>query len=268
MRTSQTDPFCFLVLMVAALLLLGAAGCGNAGNQAQAGFGAVDDVFRALSRAADDAARLAKGRGNTSQLNDVSSKIDDLLRRAPENVALSPDERAVLRRAAQQAAIAREIATALGLTDEVKGFISKEAVELVKGFRYSSANRLSPALQRHLEEAGISILRDTTCKAFLAAMPQRAASLPSPTAQATPPSYRRATSPSFTSVYRSLETKIKAADSGLSEVTRYVNLSGLTSGVLSKSAGYVGKIKNSMTAATWENAGAMRAYLRLCVFSR
>ncbi|MFN3924879.1 MAG: hypothetical protein ACK4K6_14710, partial [Pseudarthrobacter sp.] len=74
--------------------------------------------------------------------------------------------------------------------------------------------------------------------------------------------------PTFQDVYTKLKTTIEKADTALSTATLYVNLSGLTSALLSKSSGYVSKAKNSMTATSWENAGALRLYMQICVFTK
>ena len=267
MKQRQRIPVRVLVMVVAVFVATTTA-CSGAGSQTQARLGAADDVVKALSRVTDDAARQITGRGQAPELNRLSGELDDLLKRAPQGSSLSAVDKAAVQRAAQQAALAREIAKALGVADEITALITKDSVELVKGFRHSWTNRLTPARYQRLEASAQSVLKDTTCQLFLDAMPTRVGPSPSPLAQATLPSYLPPARPTFQDVYTKLKTTMEKADAALSTATLYVNLYGLTSALLSKSSGYVSKAKNSMTATSWENAGALRLYMQICVFTK
>lgn len=56
-----------------------------------------------------------------------------------------------------------------------------------------------------------------------------------------------------------------AAGYPLEDVKRIVDLSGLSSRLLDTANGYVGRIKKTMNAASWQNTGALQAYWRHCV---
>lgn len=250
--------------MVTAILFFATAGCGNAGSQAQAGFGAVDDVFKSLSRVADDAGRLARDKGQAAELNRLSGQLDDLLKRVPASNTLSSADRAAVQRATEQARLARDIAKALGVSDQIAGLISKDSVDIVQASRRALTTGMTPALQLRLQTATQKVLKETTCQLMLSQIPRKTSGL-SATAPAGSPSYRPLQPPTALNVYRDLEAQIGQVDQALSEARKYVDLSSAVGKLLTKSSGYVSKVKNTMTAASWDNVGAFRVYMQLCV---
>lgn len=244
----QVRPVCLFALLLA-VFLLSAASCG----------GAAEGLGR-LTSASDDAGRLIAREVDASELTGLSSRLDDIAEDVSRSGSLTDEERAVLDRAAQRAALLKEIVGMFPVADEVKGLISTDAVKLLDGsFLYG----LHPtaAFKAKMEEAALAILKETTCSAFANEMNASSKVTPSPGL----PLPRTATPPSVGGVYADLTKAVSDAGYYIAEVQDVVNLQGLSSNILSAADKYVSKVKKSMTAFTWANGGAIQAYLRVCV---
>ncbi|MFJ5957480.1 hypothetical protein ACIQC5_16175 [Paenarthrobacter sp. NPDC092416] len=240
-----------IVVYTSAALLVAGSGCGGAKS-----------ALSGLSSSSDDAAKLLSRSANAAELDSMASKLDTLISEVPKGSGLSASEQAAVDLAAQRTAVLKELARMYGASDDVVGLISKDAVTLVSG---SILQTPSKAFREHLDSATQSLLKDTLCSSFADEMSSAsgqtwtlapAPSLPSPVGfQA----------PTQQSVLAELNAGIAAADFQLSAARRVVDLSGLSVKILAKVSGYVGKIKDTMTAAAWNNSGAFHAYLRHCV---
>ncbi|MCT9625614.1 hypothetical protein HWD94_10805 [Pseudarthrobacter equi] len=213
----------------------------------------------------DDAGRLAKGSGRATELSRVSGQFDDMLKRLPSNSTLSSADRAAVQRAAEQIRMAREIANGLGVSEDVTRLINQDTLDLVKLSRRALTGGMTPTLQRRLESVSQKVLKETTCHLMITYMPRRTTGATAPAAPGTGPYYRPSPSPTVVDVYRNLENKLGSAGQLLTEAKTYFNMVGLAGGLLTKSSGYLTRLKNTMTAVTWENAGAFRVYARLCL---
>ncbi|NUL46997.1 hypothetical protein F7P69_17580 [Cellulosimicrobium funkei] len=222
--------------------------------------GAGKSALGPLRSGAEDAARLINRSADPAELSSMSTRIDDLLRQAPEATSLSASEQATIRLAAQRSALLKEIVTMLGASDEVIDSISTDAVELVSGSLILQPSR---AFKQHLDTVTRRILKDTTCS-LIADQYSALSSGPPSSLQGIPPA-RQPSHPTQTSTLIALEDTVAAAGYPLEDVKRIVDLSGLSSRLLDAATGYVGRIKKTMNAATWEDAGALQAYWRHCV---
>lgn len=147
----------------------------------------------------------------------------------------------------------------LGAADSITALLSQDALLRVRG---PLRSRVSTAFEDKMEEATENLLRDAACDTFANEMNQRA---PHPTFTPLPGQIQTRTR---TNLYDALVQSVIEANYSLEEVQRYVNLSGLSSQILTTATGYVGKIKKTVTASTWQNGGAARTYLQFCLLPR
>jgi hypothetical protein len=149
----------------------------------------------------------------------------------------------------------------LEVADDVKGLIGSDSVTLVRG---SFLRNPSEAFQVKMEEAGTAILKETSCSAFANEM-NASSSQPG----VTPPPVRSPAGvtepPTIGGIYADLKQAVSDAGYNLAQAQKVVDLSGLSSKMLSAAGKYLGMVKKTMTAASWTNGGAIQAYLRLCV---
>ncbi|MEC3853961.1 hypothetical protein RI444_09520 [Paenarthrobacter sp. AT5] len=239
---------CLLSVLFAALLLV-LTSCGKP-VQALANLkSSVDEAGSLLSRAADP-----------SEFKSLSTKIDDMLKGIPEGTSLSASEKATVDAAAQRAAALKQVAAMLGVSDEVMGFISKDAVELVSA---SLIRTPSQAFRQHLDATARRLLKSTTCSLYADRMSGTSKSSPSPLPGI--PSSAPFQPPTHITVWEEFRRAITAANYQLDAVNEVMDLSGLSSELLDTASGYVSKVKKVMTAAEWESSGALQVYLRHCL---
>ncbi|WMY78016.1 hypothetical protein [Citricoccus sp. I39-566] len=222
--------------------------------------GAGTSALAPLRSGAEDAARLIDRTADPAELTNMSTRLDELLRQAPEAASLSASEQATVRLAAQRSALLKAVVTMLGASDEVIESISADAVELVSGSLILQPSR---AFKHHLDTVAQRILKDTTCS-LIADQYSALSSGPPSSLQGIPP-VRQSPHPTQTSTLTALEDTVAAAGYPLEDVKRIVDLSGLSSRLLDTANGYVGRIKKTMNAASWQDTGALQAYWRHCV---
>jgi hypothetical protein len=238
MNQRQAGPIRLLVLVLAVFLTCGAS-CGPVAKGIEGLSGATDDAGRMVSHAAD-----------ASELRAASTKLDDYLKDVPSGTSLSPEEQSLVDLATQRSAAFKQIADMLGVADGVKDLISKDSVLLVTG---SIRRDPGPEFRSKLDEAAEKILKNTTCSiAADEANRQLVKPTSSPTASRPNP-------------YADLTKAVTSANYVVSTVQNYVDLAGLSSSILSKASGYVGKAKGLVTAASWNNGGAFQAYVHMCL---
>lgn len=236
--------------VLCAVLLAAVTACGGAKSvQAVANLrGVTDEAGVLMGRAADP-----------SDFTVLSQRMDDILKEVPTSSSLSADERAIVDLAARRTAALKELASMLGASDEVMGWISQDAVELVSA---SMIVQPSTAFRQHLDNTVNRLLKDTSCTMFADAMSASSAS-PSPLPGVSSPASFGP--PTQRGLWADLEDAVAAANYRLDDVNRVVDLAGLSSGILSTATGYVSRVKKTMDAATWESSGALQAYLRHCL---
>ncbi|KAD3632874.1 hypothetical protein GD627_08420 [Arthrobacter yangruifuii] len=235
--------------VLAALILFGGVGAGCGGTS----------TLGAVRNSADEAARAIYAAAEPAELNGARSSLDNLLRQTDRS-GLSVQERAIVDAAAQRSAALQQIVKGIPESDSFTFLLSRDAVMLVQSFRTNAPH--SPAFQTIIDGAAERVLRHTACSVFSAVMNRDATDR----AQA-----RKllAASPYGTAgrdgVGDWLATALDQAGTSVGEMNRYVDLSGLSSGILTASQGYVGKLQNLMDAAAWSNGGAIYLYVRHCV---
>ena len=238
-----------LFILILAMIVLSGASCGGAG--------AKEAVAR-LAGSLDDAGRAVTHEVDASELDGLSSKLDEMAKNVKNEGSLTQDQQAVLDRSAQHAAALREIAGMLGVADNVKALITTDAVKLLHGASLSQWNEQFEAKMR---EASTAILKETTCSAFANEMNTSSAVTPSTSI----PKPGMTGPPIPGDVYAEFKKIVADAGYSLSEVQQVLSLQGLSSDIVSTASTYVGRVKKSMTAFSWSNGGAIQAYIRVCV---
>lgn len=248
MKRRQTTLVRFwTVAAVAASILAASSGCSPK----------VVPALSSLGSSSDEAAKLLARPAQATEFSTLASKLDDLLGEIPKGTTLSASEQASIELAAQRAARLKELARMLGASDDIADAFSKDAVELVTG---SLLQNPSKAFREHLDATAQSLLRDTLCSTF--AKQASASSGVTPTISPPPGEGRLLTT---LAVYDSLKASVSDAHFLLSEASKAADLFGLSNKIVAKASGYVGKLKSTMTAATWQDSGAFHAYMRHCV---
>lgn len=242
-------------LRVSALLL---AGFLLVGTSCGGGAAEVGSSVQALKGAGEDAMRLLSSEAKPAEYSALSDRLTKMAAEVPDPGGLKADEKEILDTAAQRAQALQEIARMLGVADSVKALFTQDAVTLVRGQLRPLPH--SAQFETNLDEAAGKILKEATCDAFANEMN---AQNPQPTF--TP---RPGTAPARPgrNVYGELTQAVTDAKTTLDVVQKYVNLSGLSSDILSKAAGYVGMVKKTVTAASWQNGAAAHAYFQVCVY--
>lgn len=237
MKQHQAQAFRLIVLILAAFVVSGVS-CGPAAK-----------ALENLKGASDEAGKIAIQAADPSELRAASTKLDGLMKEVPSGTSMTAEEQSMYDLAGQRAAAYKEIADRLQVPG-LAALISKDSVLLVSG---ATVQDPGPKFRALLEEAVGNILRDTTCS-IAADEANRQLVKPNPLLPA-----------SASDPYTELTKVVTATDNAVSTVQKYVNLSGLSSTIVTKASSYVGMAKKTVSAAAWNNGGAFRTYLRLCV---
>lgn len=238
-----------LALLLAGFLCVG-ADCLGETKAAAKGLGALkSESEKALPLFADQA--------KPGEYSALANKLKQMKAEVPNPGSLTADEKEILDTADQRAQALQGIFDLFGATEDIKKFITKDSVSLVQG---SFVRQPSQAFEAKMDQVAEKILTDTTCGLFsdeMTKLTARPTFTPRPGTVPSRPS---------TNVYAALTKAITDANLAVSTVQQYVNLSGLSSRILSTASGYLNKAKNTVTAASWQNGGATRAYLQVCVY--
>ncbi|HSO89739.1 MAG TPA: hypothetical protein VLR70_01170, partial [Arthrobacter sp.] len=236
--------------IIAFFLLAAAADCGQAARAA----------VSAVAKGSDDTSRVVIHSAEPAELKVAAKSLDDLVSKVPGKGSLSPQELAVVTNAEGRATALREFATLLGVADEVSASITKESWILVRGSLIRGSTP-SPQFSKYMDDLARELVKDTTCSSFAALMSaQQKQEVSEYTPTFTP------IQPSEAGVLRVVQKNLTDMNYLLDEVRWVLDTAGLSSKIVGKAKGYVGKTKSAVSAAAWNNAGATNAYLRLCVF--
>lgn len=200
---------------------------------------------------------LLAGEAKPAEYSALSGRLKQMAARVPNPGSLKADDKEIFDTAAQRAQALQEVVDLFGATAEIKALFTSDSVALV---RASFLRQRSPELEAKLDTVAEKILKDTACGQFSDEMNRLTAKptfTPRPGAVPVLPA---------ASVYSALTNAITAANLNLNAVQQYVNLSRLSSQILSTATNYVGKAKKTVSAASWQNGAATRAYLQVCVY--
>jgi hypothetical protein len=238
-----------IALLLAGFLCVGADCLGSSK-------GAVSGIS-ALKSEAEKAIPLLAGEAKPAEYSALSGRLKQMAAEVPNPAGLKDDEKAVMNTADQTANALQEIFDLFGATESIKKLISPDSVTLVRGW---FLRQHSPEFEAKMDQVAEKVLTDTTCGLFsdeMSRLTARPTFTPRPgTVPARP----------TTNVYGALNKAITDASLSVSTVQQYVNLSGLSNQILSKASDYLGRAKNTVAAASWQNGGATRAYLEVCVY--
>lgn len=220
----------------------------------------VKDAMAALKGHTDEATNLLTRPADPAEFSALSSRLKGTIKEVPDNASLTQAEKQQFENSAQTADVLQEIAEIFELADNIKALISKDSVLLVGGsFRQNPSDEFAAML----EKAAQNILKDTACSMFYDEM-----NAVSPMPASTVPGTGFSGPATENTVYRALTQAIDDANFIISSAKEVVDLTGLSNQMLSTASGYVGKVKKAVTATAWNNGGATRAYLQVCVFSK
>jgi hypothetical protein len=228
-----------LLVLILTIFLVSAASCVP-----------LQDLFRGLRGATDDAGKVVAKAATPEELRASSTKIDDYLKDVPKGTSLTPEQQAARDLAAQRSDIAKEIADMLGVADRFKALITEDSVFLVTG---STMHDPGPKFRAMLDEAAEKALREATCSIAADEADRQLVKPESPLAGSGPKPYAE------------LTAAIENADYLVSSAEEFVDIAGLSSNILSTASGYVDKVKQTVSASAWNNGGAFQAYIRFCV---
>jgi hypothetical protein len=214
----------------------------------------------ALKAAVEEAPVLISRPADPAEFSNLSNRLKAMSHEVTASGGLSDTEQTIVDTATQRAAILQEIAGMLGVPESIKGLFKPDAVLLVRG---SFLRKTSSEFEAKLDEAAEKILVDSTCSALFKEM-SALSFHPTVTAQ---PGESGAPAAQSQDIYAELTQVVTATGNDLSVVQQYVDLSGLSSSILSAATGYVGKVKKTVSVSAWDNGGAARAYLQVCVFN-
>lgn len=240
--------FCVTAVLLAGLVVGTTSACKD-----------PEGAVTALKGAAKEASALLGRQADAAEFSGLSNRLKGMIRDAPDMSGLSSAEKTIVDNAAQDAQALQEVAGMLGVADSIKDLINPDTVLLARG---SFRQRPSEAFETKLDKVAAKILKDTTCNTFASEMNVLSSH---PTFTAVPGSVPMQPN---TNVYGDLTQALTDTNYAISQVQQYVDLSGLSSRILSTASGYVGKVKKTVTAAAWDNGGAARAYVHACVLDR
>ncbi|MEW9872541.1 hypothetical protein [Arthrobacter sp. HS15c] len=233
------------IVFLASFLLISVTACG-----------AIRSAFANLGKGTDETVQLATHLQPPVSLNGAAKKLDDLIAESP-TTNMSAEEQRILDAAKRRSALLKELASMIGVSDEITEYISDDAVVLVEG---SLRRKVTPEFAAQMRQRESALLKDALCSSFSDMMsPQDEADAASATKNFTEiPNPDR-------ELLDELNRRIEDAGYALGEFNLFVDLKGLSSASMTRVEGYLDALQDTMSAATWESSGAFNAYMRHCV---
>ncbi|MDR7161308.1 hypothetical protein [Arthrobacter sp. BE255] len=124
--------------------------------------GAIRAAFANLGKGTDETVQLATHLEPPVSLNGAAKKLDDLIAKSP-TTNMSAEEQRILDAAKQRSMLLKELASMIGVSDEIAENISEDAVVLVQG---SLRRQVTPEFAAQMKQRESALLKDALCSSF------------------------------------------------------------------------------------------------------